>query len=425
MTTGVQLTVAANSATTIRLSGISNWYAVAAVALLLSSLIYFGHAEATGSYQTFNNPLKPSYFYFLTYALTGLYLAANREAFNRWRDYWPFFAAMTMMLALHLWWMPFAGQNSEQARIFVLRVNTLLMGICLTIIIAQADNLKAIVRAVQVVMWGTALLNVAVVLMPGLFPVKMGVYAGRAAGLYWDPNQCATFLAMALPLMCLGASHGMRLVHYGIVLVGIAFTFSREGIVLWLVAVTLDHVMLSNAAQGMATRLLRLMRVLLIVGLVAGLFLIFYQDIINALRPFLNTDTFSRLSGVDRGTTNERIRLMLYGWEAFAQQPILGMGYGSTHVWSHGLSVHNMFVLMLAEFGLVGFAAYCFMLGALLYQGTRIAVVIFAMLVIQSVFTHSYFDLPYYLLLAILYLRMSMEERDRTLGRPHAGGLTW
>lgn len=404
----------------IKISDISNYFSYLCIFLLLSSLIYFGHAEVTGAYTTFNNPLKPSLFYLLVYCTTFIVLVFGQDLLARTRPYHAIMAALAGILLLHLWWVPFLPGDAERTRILVLRVNTCLIAMALAIVLAYADDIAGLIRSIRIVMWGTAALNVAVIIMPGLFPFKMGVYAGRAAGLYWDPNQCATFLALSLPLACLGTRTPVRLANYLVFLVGIAFTFSREGLVLWLGAVILDYVFLARKVTRVEGVILRSTAIFLILIAIGAVFAIFYYDIIYAMRPYLNADTFSRLMGADRGSAGERLRLIVYGWEAFASSPLAGLGYGSTHLWSHGLSVHNMFLLMLAEFGLLGLVAYLGLLGAILAQGSRLSLVLFILLTCQSMFTHSYFDLPYYLLLVLLYMRVGHAERQAETARPAA-----
>lgn len=377
------------------------------VLLILSSAIYFGQGDSTVSdVPLFSNPLKPSYIYFLTYGVTFLLLTV----FSRWlpRPSGGMLVSMVLLGLLHLAWMPFVGDQAVVQRMMVLRLNVVVMAICFQIILSMVNDFRPILKAVRIVVWATALLNVLVVLTPQLFSVKMGAMHGRAAGLYNNPNLAATFMAMMLPLVAYGKRLPARILNYLIIFVGIFFTFSRGGTVIWAIAVLLDL----SFRPGDPTVRSRSIMMNIMLATVFALLLVFllaltWTDMIDFLAPNLNADTLARLNGTDQGSSHERLIVLALGYDVFADHPILGGGFAATRIWDFRVSVHNMFILFLAEFGIIGGLWYADFLRRVFKFPGRFGIVLGGMVIIESVFTHSYFDLAYYMLLIMLYWRLS------------------
>lgn len=388
------------------LATVSNLYILVAVTLALSSAIHFGYVRAESGVAFFNNPLKPSYFYVFTYAVTVVMLVlGGLPALDKvGRRFALFFIVYG---ALHLAWLPFLPENDDtMARSLTLRMNDVLMSLCYLVIFYRMTDLRRIIVSTRAIMWATSALNILVVLTPQLFPIRMGVFPGRAAGLYWDPNQCATFLAMSLPLICLNTRMPMRLLNYAVVLVGISFTFSREGWVMWVVAVAFDLVMKPGAQKRDVARIATNMAVLIgVSALFAALLTVVYEPLIESLRPFLTADTYARLSGGDQGSGAERLMIMRLGFDVFVSSPFVGSGLNATRSWNYAVSVHNMFILMLAEFGIIGGLLYAYFLRTLFTIKSNLGPILCTLVFMLSFFSHSLFDLSYYSLLFLLYWR--------------------
>lgn len=397
---------------------LSNLYVLVAVALTLTSAIHFGYVRPESGVAVFNNPLKPSYFYGFTYAVTAVTLVlGGLPPLDRvGRNFAIFFVGYG---ALHFAWLPFMPADDEALqRTLTLRINDLLMSLCYMAILYRATDLRRIITATTAVMWATSFLNILIVLAPQLFSIRMGQVPGRAAGLYWDPNQCATFLAMSLPLICLNTRLMMRLLNYAVILVGISLTFSREGWIMWAVAVALDLVLKPGAQKRDASRIATNMAMLIGGGLLLGTLVAFiYEPLIESLRPFLTADTYARLAGGDQGSGSERVMVLKLGLGVFADSPLVGSGFNATRAWSYSVSVHNMFILMLAEFGIVGGLFYAFFLSSIFSIRSNLGPIIFTLVFMLSFFSHSIFDLSYYSLLILLYWRAGdLSEKFNQVG---------
>lgn len=395
--------------------------AVVAILLILSSAIFFAPADliVADERMGFVNPLKPSYIYFLTYGATA-YLVMTRRFGLIPLGSVKILGSLVVLACLHLAWMPFVVDDDEIARTLVLRLNDIVMTFSFFLIFSSLTNFGLILGMVRLVTIATCILNVVVVVFSDQMPIPMAVFPGRAAGLFWDPNQCATFLAMSLPLICFRMATLPRVVLYLIILVGILFTFSREGLVLWALAVPLDLILRPGLVGLDTSKVLRSQMILTFSVAVLGIsFSVLFPILFDALTPFLNADTMARLNGIDQGSANQRLQLVDIGLQMFVDAPFFGSGYGSTRLLSIGLSLHNMYLLMMVEFGLVGLAIYVYFLSSLFTIKARFGAIAGILFVVESLFTHSYFDNCYYGLLIVLYWRLAGGAEGRM---PNAAG---
>jgi O-antigen ligase len=94
--------------------------------------------------------------------------------------------------------------------------------------------------------------------------------------------------------------------------------------------------------------------------------------------PFVARSTIARIAeGTDAGTFDIRLRMWEYGWEAWKESPILGVGAGCFNTippryGEKARVAHNTFISVLAETGLVGFALYFLYWGMLAWRCLRL-----------------------------------------------------
>lgn len=283
-------------------------------------------------------------------------------------------------------------------KITIFRVNFCVVTICYYLLFANISSINPIIWAARFVLVFTCILNVFEVITPGIFPVKMSAQWGRAAGLYGDANQCAQFIASALVIVCLRTTPIVRAAFCLIAAIGVLFTFSREGFLI----LTLAIILVNFCRPGRKLTVTPAQAAGFVAITIVGLALMpFARDLldlgVNALKPFLNPDTLARLQGnTTDSSSNERLFVAQLGLQEFMKAPIFGQGPGTTHSWAYQISVHNMFILMMVEHGVVGLL----LIGAFIYCLFRMkwpyGVWAGMLFLITTPFTHTYYDLPYY-----------------------------
>ncbi len=191
-------------------------------------------------------------------------------------------------------------------------------------------------------------------------------------------------------------------------------TFSRGGWALWLAAVIITEI----GRTDWRNFRLDARRVAIIAAGVIVLIALFValgpalSFLIRELGSNLDANTTIRLEVLANDTTAYRLADAWQGLIAFTDAPIFGNGVGYTLQWVYGESVHNMFVLMLAEQGILGFI----WLMAVLVVWWRYPrpygwwlVVLFC---ITAFTTHNYFDGVGPAILITLYLVASHKLTD-------------
>jgi O-antigen ligase len=71
-------------------------------------------------------------------------------------------------------------------------------------------------------------------------------------------------------------------------------------------------------------------------------------------------------------STEEREFVADKAWHMFTDNPVLGKGTGATVTWDYEVSTHNMYLLFLAEQGLVGGALYLSFISIIVLTGVNL-----------------------------------------------------
>ncbi|MEA5571823.1 O-antigen ligase family protein [Calothrix sp. UHCC 0171] len=247
-----------------------------------------------------------------------------------------------------------------------------------------------------------------------------GLVEGRAVGFYLDPNDCANALILGMILTVEMLPKKLRFLWVVIVGLGVISTFSRGGILAWVVVVMMMSI----------TRIVSLQKSLLwVVGI--GLILFFATqlgsigdsvNIHNQLDSIALQRVESMIDGgdvVEDESTIERKAVAEKGWEMFLERPIFGYGIGSTFDYSitkFSVSTHNMFLLYAAEYGIVGILILPLATYAVTHRArgeTRKIGIIFTIFILfVSLFSHTVLSLLYYLIPFALMAVMSESSRQ-------------
>lgn len=247
---------------------------------------------------------------------------------------------------------------------------------------------------------------------------------GRAAGLYMNANEsgCALLLGMIL-------SVGLVRTHWrtwfvACVFIGVVLTFSRAAILGWFIVVFLFW-LLGYLRTG---KILKIVFGLAFVLIFAWPFIrayltghVQYTNALSRIGWFLAPSTHQ--SGFSE---QQRLEVLEAGWQLFLQHPILGNGIGSTTTWSLSKSTHDMYLLFMDDYGILGLFLYVMLPLSLLIgargEGRRIAMCVAVLLLFWGWFSHNELD-NYYSLVAIsltsairTYLREPLSAV--TAGRP-------
>ncbi len=249
-----------------------------------------------------------------------------------------------------------------------------------------------------------------------------GLVEGRAAGLYMDPNDCAYALVIGMILTMSLFPQRFRIPWILIVGLGVALTFSRGGVLSWLL-VAMMMVLTRIIAYNQAGLWILVIGILLLDITLLGS----GNDFTDG---FADANLFERIDGIIHGETLddpsavERKGIMGKAWEMFLEHPVFGQGIGSTSNFSitgFSVSTHNMYLLHAAEYGLVGLPilplAICAFTDKAFGETRKIANVFIFFILFASLFSHTVLDQRSYLiafaLMGVMSITSELKQRDR------------
>jgi hypothetical protein len=376
------------------MGSLATFASLVVVFIIYSAACYFYSGSKGG---VVLNPLKPSYVYYFVYGAAALICVGYFVKGRMPKVPIALTSFLLFMVGVTLWAGSRGLQNEIVSRFFVLRLNYFILIPAILIIFGALPSIKPIVYGVRIVTIFIMVLNAAIIFLPNLFSIRMTPYPGRAGGLIFEPNNCALLVTATIPFMCLGARQMTRYLLYAISLAAILTTFSREGIVYWIVAVGLAEFL----PPGGGLRLTRTQAVVLLAMAVVGIAIypfitLILEGAISLLKPFLNADTIGRLSGRLTGdsASSERVFVAQLGYQEFAKAPIFGHGVGYAGAWSYRVNVHNMVILMMLEYGVFGLALLLWFVLALFAIPRPYGIWAGVLFLVTIPFVHYYFDLP-------------------------------
>jgi O-antigen ligase len=315
--------------------------AVAATAALFSNLpLYLFQSELTvapplwwiGGLAAMAAPLALRYASTLVVPVTGL------------------LAWAVAYLLLSLAW--FAAFPTTETGTQELRNRVLAIGVIglVWLIVRQPGALSAARWTVLWVTLGSIGLNAVDFVVPGTF----SAVAGRAAGLYLNPNTSGGALLLGMVISAPLLTPGWRVALIGAVGVAVLATFSRAAMLAW---VPIALVMIAPALRTLGSgRLLASIVAAAAAAGVAGVLLSQEDAERAALRAEVLIDRLG-VFGDNRGSdvsTTERGELLDAAGLSFFQRPWTGSGLGANRFLERETGSHNLFVDHAVQHGVAG-----------------------------------------------------------------------
>jgi len=370
-----------------------------------------------------NFPLPPSYFYVLILIFTGAILAispAAIEAILQHRYFILLLLAYAFMEGARSIFGPIA--NSAPT-LLITHIEYVLVTICFVVIISLCKRLDWIVQVLGLVVAVSVGINLIQYYLPQFLPTNFTTeVAGRAAGFVTNPNDSADFICLPLPLVAFFAPRLMRYMWYAIALAGVAVTFSRGGMILWVAAVAVTEALKQHERTGLRfTGVILLTIQLLFVALVLYYSASGFGDV-DALFPQLDSNTRDRLNfSTD---DNDRLFQAARGIDMFLNAPVFGNGVGSTRPLLEGsppdrlllgVGPHNMLIQALADLGIVGGIWIAAFLLSIVRYGAPFGFLVVIMFSVSAPFTQNLFEWPAVGMLFALYIVVAKRYEEKGL----------
>lgn len=301
--------------------------------------------------------------------ITPLLYFASKVSRSEPLTIWPVEVKMVFLIAaLGVLMAPFAVAPDDS--IEVLTDTYLKIVLIFTLMVNLLDSRDRLLSILNLVLAGGTFIALSAIMhyLAGDFGKEVGGVArieGVGGGMFSNPNDLATALAMLMPLaVVLGFTRrGMaRLVYFGCALllaIGVIVTLSRTG---FMGLMALGVVLWWKLSRG------RRIRYAFLALLISGVFLAampggYGRRVVTIFNPEEDTT----------GSAQERTEVLKRALNVAIARPVIGVGMGNFHIYSVGeVKAHNSYLEISAELGVGGLLAYLILLFAPLKSLRRI-----------------------------------------------------
>jgi hypothetical protein len=312
--------------------------------------------------------------------------------------------------SIYFGWALIAGIDGY-ASVAASRIQFLLFSVLIGFIVYSVDRLY-IARVCVVLGLVLSFMQAIDFFLPWTFsPLGTeGVVLGRASSTHLNANKAAEALILLYLVGCVALSRSRRVIYLIFLLLGVFLSFSRAGLFCW-VLVLLGVLLLGMASRGSYWFLI----------VFAGLLSLFWvglrDTLLSGLDPSAVENIFSRMMfvstlDVSDSSSEERFEAAFRAYSIFADHPIFGGGVGiSTLMNGFDSAPHNQHLLVLSEYGILGYVCYIIMAPIVMARGVfyrefrlrpavYLAMIVFG---VFSLFTHNMFDNLYWFVTVAIF----------------------
>lgn len=210
-------------------------------------------------------------------------------------------------------------------------------------------------------------------------------FEARASGLYINANNSAYAILACLSIIICLSVNKTSWVYYILALFGILLTLSRGGVTIWF------FILFSSILLGKISKKDFLISIFFPLFFVFNFYFILqffekysnYYDLLSARLNFLDGN-----ESINSVADDSRYNLLISSLDLFFTNPIWGNGLFS--LLEHGSDQlnHNQYLIILTDYGLIGFFLFLLML-TLAY--TKKNSIIYVFLFFSAFFTHEFF----------------------------------
>lgn len=375
-------------------------------------------------------PIKPLYW-FLSTIVVGLTLVVFKHGFRmpplkfqRLLVWSIVFLSLSTFSAVFV-----SGGDPDSIQQLILYVEGVSILVVFALLLQDERIAKHAIYAIFIVVVATVVINFIDFFR--LTDIKLSTVAGRAAGMYANPNISGKFLVLGMAITVFALPRKLRFFYCIFVLAGVVLTFSRASIMLWAVTVVaLTWYRTFVLPRSLSFTVMGSTVALLGVLLVAGAWMNIFESI--GMSQYLDENTQARISGSfigqDDYSSHGRMAVAKKGISTFLNSPLFGKGIGSGNDFTDGLRAHNSYIQLAAEQGIFGLGFFLGLMWIIWIVKSDISRVFIMAFAGFSLFTHNMLDQPaMYLALALAVAglsRTSTEKAEVRVDKPVDIGMT-
>lgn len=370
-----------------------------AVICIITSLIFFNIPVYL---QVIHPYILPKYFYYLFAVLIAPFLLLRPKSVIRYFAQ-PFAIWAVLFIIINSMGLITALDVDENIVSQISTQNQYLIYSILLGFIFSITPAKSYERIYIILAFTIPFLVLFDFVAPGIL-YTMGIndtVSGRASATYLNPNIAGEVMLLACLLAIPVTPSRYRMLLLSVVGAGIILTFSRGAIIAW-VLVYLFFQFTGTISKKVFVFVIAL---LVIMPILVGGFKYYLegrQDLQSGDKNiFSRLDSVQSLS-IEDYSSQDRLLLLENGWDLFLENPLIGVGCGATPELLGGQGPHNEFVMVAAEYGILGIALWI-ALAIILWNGNyfkekKFQYAVTIMFIVSTMFTHNMFGQDAWLL---------------------------
>ncbi len=224
--------------------------------------------------------------------------------------------------------------------------------------------------------------------VPGIFYSEDSLtkIVGRSSGFYGNSTGAGEAIILGMILSYGLVPQKLKVFFLLFALLGVIPTFSRAAIAAWFIIVFI-LIMTQAIKKQVALTLGIILLVLMAIAL--PIFITFLDIFLGDYAENILTrlDFFSSKTTIADGSSQSRLTVAKAAFGYFSDNPLLGAGHSFTEHWEHSVSTHNLYLLHMVQFGLIGIFIYPFLILSIIWKAegeakkTSLAFAVFLLLI--------------------------------------------
>jgi O-antigen ligase len=356
----------------------------------------------------------PVNFIALSIVLTAMIMLYSREPFNF--ILLPIYRWMLFYFIIILLWMLLPNSYATDKNLRAVLLAIIFLFTMTALMYFDDDELSMSRKAILFVTIMAVFNNIYEFFNPWAFYQVGSDYniVGRSAGFYINSNKASEAILLGLILSYSLVYKKLKTIFLVATFIGVLVTFSRAGIASWFIIVFIlsiervidkKNILLVASFFGLGL----LLAVPILIGYIESDLGSVSSNLINRLNFFSSSP-----HSMD-GSERERLAIAIAALNVFADNVLFGGGIFLTNHWHFGVSTHNIYLKLMAEFGILGFFIFPLLVLSSVWQITgkekKIAIAFVIYILITGLTTHNLLDEYHFLIAFALMANLSYKNR--------------
>ena len=289
---------------------------------------------------------------------------------------------------INLIWIILPNSYASPLNISDFFVETMYLSTLAVLLYFDDKNLTVARTAILLVTTMSIFNHILELFIPTIFYAEDAVtkILGRSSGFYGNSTGAGEAIILGMILSYGIVPKKLKILFLFFALLGVIPTFSRAAIAAWFIVVFI--LVMTKAIKKKEAITLGII-IFILVAIALPIFITFLDLFLGeaAANILGRIDFFSSKSSVSDGSSQSRFTVARAGLAYFSDNPFLGAGHSFTQYWEHPISTHNIYLLHMAEFGLIGVFIYPLLIISIIWKAsgeakkTSLAFAVFLLLI--------------------------------------------